>query len=218
MQRLCRNPEGDVLSQQRHQADAEMHRIYRNPEDDELSQQRHQADADAHREYRNPEDDELSQKRHQANAEEQRLYRNPEDDVLSQQRHQAELVHDHERRLPGKLARAKETEEQALERMQREFDESTETQRASLKTCHASQFFKGKQLIKEHYIGSRQMIRGTYPNRCQHCNDIRYPKEKETLCCKKGKVVLPAVPEPSQILKRLLEGQNPRSNIFPSAK
>ena len=42
-QRKYRNPENEVLSQQRHQAHADHCRKYRNPEDEELSQQRHQA-------------------------------------------------------------------------------------------------------------------------------------------------------------------------------
>ena len=45
-------------------------------------------------------------------------------------------------------------------------------------------------------------------------NAIRFPKEKDAICCQKGKVMLPAMPEPSPILKSLLEGQDQRSKIF----
>ena len=133
---------------------------------------------------------------------------------MSQQRHDADAVRQHVVRLPGQLARAEETPEEALDRMQREFDERTGRQTANMKACHAEKIFSGDQLVPEHYVGSTKTTRGAYQNRCQYCNAIRFPMEKETICCQKGKVTLPAVPQPTPILKRLLEGQDPRSNVF----
>ena len=88
-------------------------------------------------------------------------------------------------RLPGQLARVEETENQSLARRQREFEERNERQPANKKACNASQIFNGEQMVKEHYIGSRTTSRGGYTNKCQFCHAIRFPQEKETICCQK---------------------------------
>ena len=98
--------------------------------------------------------------------------------------------------------------------MQREYEQRNERTPANQKACHASDVLRGDQIVKEHYIGSRTTMRGTYANKCQYCNAIRFPKEKGTICYQKGKVMLPAMPEPSPILISLLEGQDQRSKMF----
>ena len=123
--RQFRNPDDEELSQQRHQTHAEEQRQYRNPDDEQLSQERHQADAENCRQFRNPDDEELSQQRHHADAERRRQFRNPDDEELSQHRRDAHAAEERARNLPGQLERAEETPEEALERMQQDFEDRT---------------------------------------------------------------------------------------------
>ena len=83
-----------------------------------------------------------------------------------------------------------------------------------MKGCNASAIFRGDQNVKEHYDRPFKTNRGGDANRCQHCNALRFPGERDSLCCQKGKVRLDKVPEPTPILKQLLEDRDPRSKVF----
>ena len=89
--------------------------------------------------------------------------------------------------------------------MQQDFEDRTARLNANKKACNASAVFTGEQFVKQHYIESTMTNRGHFTNKCQYCNAIRYPQEKETICYQKGKAQLQPVPQPTPILKRLLE-------------
>ena len=117
-------------------------------------------------------------------------------------------------RIPERLARAEETPEHARDRMQQNFEERTAGLKASKKACKALEILRGDEIVQEHYIGSFVTNRGGFTNICQWCDALRFPGERESICCQKGKVRLPPVPEPTPILKNLLEDKDPRSKVF----
>ena len=209
-----RNPEDSELSSQRHNANAARMVNFRNPEDPELNEQRHYAAAAHCRIYRNPENPELNEQRHYADAARMVNFRNPEDTELNQERHEIDAARQRETRLPDQLARAAQTPEQAQERMQRNFEDRTARLKGNKKACNASAIFCGDQIVKEHYIGSFTTNRGGYTNKCQHCNGLRFAGERDSICCQCGKVRLDKLPEPTPILKQLLENKDPRSKVF----
>ena len=98
--------------------------------------------------------------------------------------------------------------------MQGEFEERGNRLNANKKACNASAILCGNQLVQEHYIGSFYNRRGRETNRCQDCNALRFPGERYALYCQKGKVTLNKIPEPTPLLKSLLNGDNVRSIIF----
>ena len=212
--RQFRNPPDEQLSQQRHETDAAIHLAFRNPPDEQLSQQRHEADSAIHRAFRNPPDEQLSQQRHEADATRFRQFMNPPDEQLRQQRHKVHADRKRTARLPGQIARAQETPQQAQERIQRNFEARAATAGASKKACNAKAILRGDQIVEEHYLGSTRTARGGYIDKCPDCNAIRYPTEKHSICCQNAKVRLQPVPVPPPILKDLLGGQDERSRIF----
>ena len=121
-------------------------KAFRNTENKELRKKRREADAEHHRRYRNPEDVELNRSRHEAHAEQQRIYRNPEDTELNRSRHECDAERDRERNLPGRQARSEETPEQALERMQNNFEERMNRAKANKKACNADAVLNATKL------------------------------------------------------------------------
>ena len=212
--RQYRNPEDLQLSQERHKRDAELHRQFRNPEDSQLNQQRHKEDAERRRQFRNPGDPQLSQQRHKEDAERRRHFRNPEDPQLSQQRHEEDALRQYSYRISGQISRVRETPIPRRERVQNALEVRNDNRRATQTACKATEILSGEQLITEQNVGSFTTPTGAYENLCEHCKAIRFPKERENICCQHGKVSLPKVPEPTPILKALLEGQNLRSKVF----
>ena len=53
----------------------------------------------------------------------------------------------------------------------------------------------------EQYV--KQQDVGEFSHVCQFCSALSWPKERATLCCKGGNVVLPAIPEPPHVLMEL---------------
>ena len=80
-------------------------------------------------------------------------YRHPEDRQLSQQRHEADAALHREHRLTDRLAMEEETPEEALERMQQNFEERMTTSKANKNACNALPILKGDQIVKYHYAG-----------------------------------------------------------------
>ena len=156
----------------------------------------------------------MRQQRLQTQTEYERQVRNEENPEARQERLQMDAAHHRELRLPDQLERQAETPDESQQRRQQEFEDRESRRRGNKKACKISAIFSGNQLVKEHYIGSTKTNRGTYTNKCQDCNAIRYPRENESICCQKGKVKLPRMPEPPPILKALLEGQDQRSKVF----
>ena len=212
--RQFRNPEDMELRQQRLQADAERKSKFRNPEDMELRQQRLQAEAERMSQFRNPEDMELRTQRLQAEAERMREFRNPEDQDLSEVRHEVHALQQQIYRIPGQVQRSRETPVQRQERVQRGLELRSDNRRANKKACKAFEILRGDIITMEQTVGSFKTCTGAYENLCEFCKAMRFPKERENICCQKGKVSLPQVPEPTPILKRLLEGQDIRSKAF----
>lgn len=212
--RQYRNPDNPELRQQRREVHAEHCRIYRNPEDPQLSQERHELDAERCRSYRNPEDSQLRQQRHEVHAEHCRTYRNPEDPQLSQQRHEEHALRQYGYRISEQISRGRETPIQRRQRVQNALEARNDNRRATQIACKATEILNGEQLITEQNVGSFTTPTGAYENLCEHCKALRFPKERENICCQHGKVFLPKVPEPTPILKELLEGQNLRSKVF----
>ena len=60
---------------------------------------------------------------------------------------------------------------------------------------------------QRHDIGTRSFI-------CPHCKAMLWEDEPRGMCCAKGKVKLPPMPEPPPVLKRLYEEQSADGRHF----
>jgi hypothetical protein len=73
-------------------------------------------------------------------------------------------------------------------------------------------YYFNEEHVVEHYCGPLDVI-------CESCQSKNFAKErpqdgKFTVCCQKGKVDLPKLNEPPQLLKHLLTGEHPMSKNF----
>ena len=204
-----RNQETPEVRQKRLQSDAKHRQELRNQETPGTKQKRLQTDAKHHQELRTQETPDARQKRLKAMAQYNEL-RNQETPDATQQRLEADAEHHRIFRLPGQLERQGDTVE-AQENRQLEFEQRESRKKANYLGCISVSF---KRVIKEHNVGSTKTTRGGYSNLCQHCNAIRYPGEKESICCQKGKVILRRQPDFPPILNALSLGNDPRSKVY----
>ena len=77
----------------------------------------------------------------------------------------------------------------------------------SRKAMNAAAVMNGTQVVTAHSCGSMTHV-------CPHCGALRWRSESKNMCCAGGKVKLPPLPTPPQLLQRLWHSDDVEAKLF----
>lgn len=97
-----------------------------------------------------------------------------------------------------RLAKSEETQKQAVRRRRREREARRTRQAATTNIARSAMTF-----AESEFDGHGHNAGNFHDTTCTHCKAYHWPKESESTCCGKGKVVLEPVPPPPERMRPL---------------